>query len=155
MTDDWVSPRAGARRHGAIAAFLTIGALLAACSPTGRSGSTLRTFAADLAGGAKVCEVPEVSPGKAADLKVAIKVVNDGGWCGIRLHQPGPEPYAAGLLTARANHGNVTIHSVGDDTRIDYTPDRGYVGNDEFRVKLIPGDVTLNVSVAVMGTARA
>ena len=46
-------------------------------------------------------------------------------------------------------HGKVLIHSVGDDTRIDYTPDPRFSGNDAFTVKLIPGDATIRAGVAV------
>jgi hypothetical protein len=32
-------------------------------------------------------------------------------------------------------------------TRIDYTPNKGFVGTDAFAVKLIPGDATVRVAV--------
>jgi hypothetical protein len=38
---------------------------------------------------------------------------------------------------------------VGDETRIDYTPDRRFAGSDAFTVKLIPGDATIKVAVTV------
>ncbi len=41
------------------------------------------------------------------------------------------------------------IHEVGDDTRIDYTPDRRFTGSDSFTVKLIPGEERLKVAVTV------
>ena len=78
-----------------------------------------------------------------------MKVGNTGGWCGLSVHQAGPKPYDAGLLTGRPAHGSVTIHEVGDNTRIDYVPDRGYVGPDNFRVKLLPGDAVLQIAVEV------
>ena len=78
-----------------------------------------------------------------------MKVGNDGGWCGLRAQQAGDKPFEAGLLTVRPEHGDVLIHEVGDDTRIDYTPDRGFSGSDAFAVKVIPGDATINVAVAV------
>jgi hypothetical protein len=156
MTDIRVAPRAGtmrhvAGRHVAGIALLTTGLALAGCSstPQGPAGSTLRTYAIDLTGGAKVCEVPKVAPVAGAHSEAAIQVANDGGWCGIPVHQDGPKPYGAGLLMTRAAHGEVTIHEVGDDTRIDYTPDRGFAGKDAFVVKLIPGNATVHVAVTV------
>lgn len=131
-------------------ALLMGGALLQGCSqPAGPAASRLRVFAADTMGGAKVCVHPPVSPtpGRTSDL--LMKVGNTGGWCGLPVHQAGPKPYDAGLLTKRPAHGNVTIHGVGDDTRIDYVPDRGYVGQDSFQVKLLPGDAVLQVAVDV------
>ena len=80
-------------------------------------------------------------------MKVA---ANDGGWCAIPVHQDGPKPFEAGLLTARPAHGTVLIHEVGDDTQIDYTPDHGFAGSDSFAVKLVPqGDATIQVPVTV------
>ena len=138
-------------RHVAGAALVMTGLLLAGCSQkaAGPAGSKLRVYAADIAGAAKVCDVPRVNPATGAGSDVAMKVVNDGGWCAINVHQDGPKPYEAGLLTTRPNHGDVLIHEVGDNTRIDYTPDRGFAGNDSFSVQLIPGNASLRVSVTV------
>jgi hypothetical protein len=137
--------------HGAGTALLATGLVLAGCSQraAGPAGSRLRVYAADLAGAAKVCDVPKVNPAVGAGSEAPMKVVNDGGWCAISVHQDGPKPYEAGLLTTRPNHGNVLIHEVGDDTRIDYTPDRGFVGSDSFSVQLIPGNASIRVPVTV------
>ena len=62
-----------------------------------------------------------------------------------------PKPFEAGLLTVRPRHGTVLIHEVGDDTRIDYTPDRGFAGSDTFAVKLIPGNAAIQIAVTVTG----
>jgi hypothetical protein len=78
-----------------------------------------------------------------------MSVGNDGGWCAIHVSQAGPHPYDVGLLTARAAHGIVYVHPVGDDTRIDYTPKKGFTGSDAFNVKLVPGNAELHVTVAV------
>ncbi|MGD0108129.1 MAG: hypothetical protein ABSC06_29460 [Rhodopila sp.] len=126
------------------------GLLLAGCSKTEVStGPALRVYAADLTGGAKLCDAPKLQPVAGLGSEAPLIVVNDGGWCGIRVHQEGPKPFEAGLLTTRPNHGTVLIHEVGDDTRIDYTPDRGFAGNDAFVVKLIPGNATIDVGVTV------
>lgn len=151
MTDVQVATRASTVRRVAEAAFLMTGLALAGCShnASGPAASTLRVYAVDLAGGAKVCDVPKVNPVAGAQSDVAIKMVNGGGWCGLPVHQDGPKPFGAGLLETRAAHGDVLIHEVGDDTRIDYTPDRGFAGHDAFVVKLLPGDATVRVAVTV------
>jgi hypothetical protein len=135
-------------------AMVTVMTGVAALAGCGQNGPTsarqaLPVYAADVAGGAKVCEAPSVSlvPGKPT--AAAIKVGNDGGWCGLSVHQDGPKPFDVGLLTVRAEHGTVTVHSVGDNTRIDYVPDHGYVGPDSYGVSLLPGSATLKVAVTV------
>jgi hypothetical protein len=151
MTDIRVALHGGTMRHVAGTAFLLAGLALAGCSNNGAgpAGSTLRVYAVDLAGAARVCDVPKIDPVAGAKSDAVIKVVNDGGWCGLPVHQDGPKPFGAGLLLKRAAHGDVTIHEVGDNTRIDYTPDRGFAGNDSFSVKLIPGDATIQIAVTV------
>jgi hypothetical protein len=151
MTDVLVATRAGTIRRVAEAALLMTGLALAGCShpESGPTASTMRVYAADVTGGARVCDVSKIRPVAGARSEAAIKMANDGGWCGLPVHQEGPKPFGAGLLEKRAVHGDVLIHEVGDDTRIDYTPDRGFVGHDAFVVKLIPGDATVRVAVTV------
>lgn len=140
-------------------AALAGGLALAACSSTPNNiapvPSKLRVFAADVTGSTKTCEAPKPSPVPGQTTEVSIKQLNDGGWCAFLIHQDGPKPYDAGLLTARPAHGTVLIHQVGDDTRIDYTPDAGFAGNDSFAVKLLPGDATLHVAATVTPAAAA
>jgi hypothetical protein len=156
MTENRAAPRAGttwheAGRRVAGTTLLMTGLLLAGCSqnPGAPGGSKLRVYAADVTGAAKVCEAPKLNPAAGQITETALKVANDGGWCGLILNQDGPKPYDAGLLIARPAHGNVTIHEVGDNTRIDYTPDRGFSGSDSFAVKLVPGGGTIHVAVTV------
>jgi hypothetical protein len=92
--------------------------------------------------------VPKVAPAAGQETPAEVKVGNDGGWCGITVSDGG-KPYAAGLLTTAPAHGKVLIHTVGNDTRIDYTPERGFAGVDAFVVKLIPGDAMIRASVSV------
>jgi len=129
--------------------MLALAALtLQACSKgPGPTASGSRVYAADVTGAAKSCDVPSLSLTDGKTVTAAIKVTNDGGWCGITVAQPGPKPYASGLLTARPTHGKVFIHQVGDNTRIDYTPDRGFAGTDNFSVKLLPGEPLVHVTV--------
>jgi hypothetical protein len=122
--------------------------LLQACAQQGPSGPSVRMYASDLAGGAKKCSVPQVTPASGQQTPVAMTVGNDGGWCGITVANGG-RPFDAGLLATRATHGSVVIHTVGSNTRIDYTPDSRFTGSDTFAVRLLPGNATLQVSVTV------
>lgn len=150
MTENRPASFRGRMPRLAWTALLLSAGLLQACShPSGPTGPAVRIFAVDLAGAAKTCDAPRLSPTSGQKTAVAMKVGNDGGWCGIRVYQDGPRPFEAGLLETRPSHGSILIHEVGDDTRIDYTPDRHFAGNDAFAVKLIPGDATLNVTVTV------
>jgi hypothetical protein len=141
----------GRRRATNPAGWLAMAAtalLLQACAEKPPPGPAPRLFAADQAGGAKTCVVPKVTPVAGQETQVAVKVGNDGGWCGITVSNGG-KPFPAGLLTTTPMHGKVLIHTVGNDTRIDYTPERGFAGADAFNVKLIPGDATIRASVSV------
>ena len=122
--------------------------LLQACAEKPPSGPQARVFAADMAGAAKVCTAPPVTPAAGQTIDAAIKLGNDGGWCAITVNNSG-RPFDAGLLAAPAQHGKVLIHTVGNDTRIDYTPAARYAGADAFAVRLIPGDATIRVTVTV------
>ena len=129
-------------------AMATIALLLQACAQKAPSGPTARVFAADMTGAAKVCTVPPVTPAAGKTTDVAMKLGNDGGWCAITVNNNG-KPFDAGLLAAQASHGKVVIHTVGNDTRIDYTPTARYTGADAFSVRLIPGDAVIRATVAV------
>ncbi|MBW4091433.1 MAG: hypothetical protein HIU82_10025 [Proteobacteria bacterium] len=150
-----------APRRRALAGLAAAGALatlLAGCAAKPppplavRSGAPV--YAIDLTGGAKLCTAPQPQLAAGKTTVVAMRVGNDGGWCGIRLIQPGtaaePKPYAAGLLLAPALHGTVYIHTVGDLTRVDYTPRPGFTGPDHFTVALLPGHPVMKVSVTVV-----
>jgi hypothetical protein len=140
----------GARYAGIIAAGIIMmgtGVLIAGCAqPPAAPGP--RLFSVDLAGAAKGCAVSKVLPAAGQQVPVTMTVHNDGGWCAITVATNG-RPYDAGLLTIEPQHGKVLIHTVGDDTRIDYTPAAGYAGVDAFSVQLVPGSATLRTSVTV------
>jgi hypothetical protein len=125
-----------------------VGALLQACAPKPPPAPPARVFATDLEGAAKICEVPKIAPVAAEKAQVTIQVGNDGGWCGVAV-AAGGKPYAAGLLTAPPAHGRVLIHTVGDVTRVDYTPESQFFGPDGFTIQLLPGDAVLRVEVSV------
>ena len=118
----------------------------------GRS-SRLPTYSTDLAGKAAECTVSAVTlqDGKEA---TATMTTGGGGWCGI-LVRHNDDPFGAGLLTQAARGGSVYVHTVGDDTRVDYTPRAGTSGADSFTVKFIPGDATMRVTVTVDAPAPA
>lgn len=105
-------------------------------------------YSVDVNGGAKSCvsSSPDLSAGKAAT--ATMTVGNDGGWCGVTVSQGG-KPFTAGLVQTRAQHGQLNVHSVGDNTRVDYIPDPGYAGADSFAVRLVPGNPVLTVNVTV------
>ena len=124
---------------------LALLALQACTKPPPPAASGARIYAHDVTGKAAVCTVPEVQAADKQDRAVTI-ATGGGGWCGLTLRN-GNAPYAAGLLTQPARNGRVVIHTVGDDTRIDYTANPGPVAADSFAVRLIPGDATLHVSV--------
>ena len=138
-----------------VAAALALLGLLAGCAGPPKpqaSGPAPRLYAIDLQGAAKLCKVTQVKPQAGKTVAATMTIGNDGGWCAIAVHQTeagAPEPYAAGLLTARAAHGRVYIHTVGADTRIDYTPVAGYAGPDRFSVSLLPESAAIQVSVTV------
>ncbi len=122
--------------------------LLQACAQRPPAAPGARVFQADLVGGAKSCTVPKVTPAAGQETPVAISMGNDGGWCAITVDNNG-KPFDAGLLTSEPAHGKVYIHTVGDETRIDYTPNPRFAGTDAFAVRLLPGGAVLRASVAV------
>jgi hypothetical protein len=121
--------------------------LLQACADKPQATGA-RLFAADMTGAAKSCTVPSVTPSAGGETAVPMAVRNDRGWCAITVSNGG-RPYSAGLLVNEPAHGKVFIHTVGDTTRIDYTPDARYAGADAFSVKLIPSDAVVRASVTV------
>jgi hypothetical protein len=132
-------------------------ATLGACTTPPPARSTARVFFVDTQGGARACTVP-TSLALAADrvTDAQMTVGNDGGWCGVTVSQPGPRPYAAGLVSTRPQHGRVHVRTVGDVTRVDFYPDAGFVGTDSFTVTLLPGSHRLRVAVTVQpGPAAA
>jgi hypothetical protein len=136
-------------RRAAWLALALAGAVLQGCAEKpAPAQSQTRLFASDFQGGAKSCVVPKPRLDAGKEVSATMQVGNDGGWCGITVAQDG-KPYAAGLLSQAPDHGNVYIHPVGDDTRIDYTPERGFSGTDTFVVKLLPGNPMLHVAVTV------
>jgi hypothetical protein len=137
------------RRHTThILALAAMGALLQGCAPK-PSGPAVRLFEADFKSAAKTCQTPkpDTIPGKTID--ASMKVSSDGGWCGLSVANGG-RPFDAELLTAAPAHGKVYVHRVGNDTRIDYTPEAGFTGADAFTVQLLPNDASVHVGVTAV-----
>lgn len=119
---------------------------LAACAPqaSGPAGSRNPIFAIDMAGKAASCTAPDVELSQGKDSTATI-TTGGGGWCGIAVTMGG-NAVTAGLLTQAPHAGKVHVHTVGDVTRVDYTP-AGPATADAFAVKFIPGDETMRVTV--------
>ncbi len=129
----------------ALACLVATGFLAQGCAMQGGGNGV---FAIDMAGGARTCVAPAATPADGQAVVAQMQVSNEGGWCGI-LTARGGAPYASYLLAGRPLHGRVFAHRVGNNTRIDYFPDRGYVGTDSFAVRLIPGQATIQGAVNV------
>jgi hypothetical protein len=78
------------------------------------------------------CQIPPFSGSSSAQGSVAtMSVVNDGQPCGITLYGVPAErrnPATRGVITDAPKHGKAEF--VG--ARVQYTPEAGYVGDDEF-----------------------
>ena len=82
-----------------------------------------------------------------------IAMTNDG-WCGVFTADKDGQPFSLGLVKTRPSHGRVYIQPIGRQTRVEYTPNNGYVGADTFAVSLRSrtagvADSALTVNVAV------
>lgn len=141
--------RAPRRQSLLMGVALTFAVFAAGCQDGKIAAAGPRIFAADLAGKAKACTAPAVQLVDAKPTAAELTIGNDGGWCGIGLAQASRRPYAAGLVQARASHGQVFVRTVGDETRVDYTPDANFTGKDHFAVRFLPGNAVLNVAVTV------
>jgi hypothetical protein len=123
------------------------GFLIQGCAP--RAPAWNGIYAIDAAGQAKTCVAATVSPPDGQTVQAQVQVSDEGGWCGEILNRGGVA-YDSYLLVTRPSHGRVFAHHVGTNTRIDYTPDPGYVGTDSFAVRLIPGNAIYQETVTVV-----
>jgi hypothetical protein len=127
-----------------------LSALGAACAPKQQAAAPgPRIYAVDVQGRSALCDVPQkVSLAAGRPTEAAMTLDNDGGWCGIATDRAGP-----GLVTAKPANGRLHVRKVGATTRVDYIPDRGFVGTDTFAVKLLPDQAELKVAATVQGSA--
>jgi hypothetical protein len=126
---------------------------LQACAPQQQQAAAPgpRIYAVDVQGRSTLCDVPQkVSLAAGRQTEAAMTMDNDGGWCGVVTDRAGP-----GLVVAKPANGRLNVRKVGATTRVDYIPDRGFVGTDSFAVKLLPDQAELRVSATVQGSATA
>jgi hypothetical protein len=135
----------------ALAALAGLAAFQAACAPRQQAAAPgPRIYAVDMQGRSSLCDTPPgVNLAAGRPTEATMVMGNDGGWCGIRTDRAG-----AGLVTAKPAHGRLHIRKVGATTRVDYIPDRGFVGTDTFAVKLLPDQAELRVAATVQGTSQ-
>ena len=136
-------------RWGQAGLCLAAALLVQGCDQQQTAAAWSGTYAVDMAGAARVCAAPPTaSPPDGQTVAAQMQVSNEGGWCGISANRGGA-PLASYLVVGRPAHGKVFAHRVGTNTRIDYTPDRGYVGADGFSVRLVPGNAVIQAAVSV------
>jgi hypothetical protein len=126
-----------------------LGLVLAGCAEIHTSAPDAVTgtvYSTDVVNKASVCTAAPLSAVKDGSTVPVTISTGGGGWCGVTLSQGG-RPYSAGLLTKRARAGKVLVHTVGNTTRVDYTPAERAVVPDSFSIRLIPGDAILQVTV--------
>ena len=124
---------------------------LQACAPQQQQAAAPgpRIYAVDVQGRSALCDVPQkVALAAGGSTEAAMTMDNDGGWCGISTDRAGP-----GLVVAKPSNGRLNVRKVGATTRVDYIPDRGFVGTDTFAVKLLPDQAELKVAATVQGSA--
>jgi hypothetical protein len=102
---------------------------------------------------AAICTVTPFTVKTGGSADVAMTVSHEGGYCATALTSDGGQPYDAGLVPVPALHGIPLVTHYNGRTSVEYAPQPGYVGHDNFIVKLIvrgrSGYTTLNVSVTV------
>jgi hypothetical protein len=144
-----------------LAAFLSLGALLAGCAkpppPVVEAPPPLPPHL-----GPPPAATCVVAPFKVADggtAAVNMKISNDGGYCAATLTAASGQPFDAPLVPAKPAHGDEEVVKYNGKTSVEYVAKPGYVGPDAFVVHLIvkgqPGFTTLNVAVDVVGAPAA
>jgi hypothetical protein len=125
-----------------------IGLILQGCAatPPVASRSHAIIYSTDMVNKAASCSFTPLAAVADGSVNKVAMTTGGGGWCGFGVELDS-HPYTAGLLIQGAKNGKVHIHTVGDDTRIDYTPERAPAGPDSFTVRLLPGSATIEVSV--------
>ena len=102
---------------------------------------------------AKACTPTNPDFTKPGPYGATIAMTNDG-WCGVFAVERDGRPFSLGLVPVRPAHGRVFIQKIENATRVEYTPDDGYVGTDAFTVALRSNqsetaDTPMAVSVVV------
>ena len=131
-------------------------AIAAAIAVTGCAQQpTLVTAAAQESneGIAKTCTPSPVDFGAGSTATATVTMTNDG-WCGLHTKDKNGQPFKFGLVKTKPQHGYILIQKIGGETRIEYTAENRYVGNDKFSVALASNqpnapDSTIEVAVSV------
>lgn len=123
---------------------------LQACAPQATRTPT-RQYFVDQGGIAPTCTTSKIELKDGQEATAEMTVGGGAGRCSFSFSRDG-NPYGAGLLTLRPEHGKVYVHTVGDDTRIDYTPQPTHSGPDRFVVTLVPGNASLRVNVTAIAS---
>jgi hypothetical protein len=92
-----------------------------------------------------------VKTGGSADVRMIVS--HEGGYCAATLVADSGQPYDAPLVPVPSLHGIPRVVRYAGKTSVEYAPQPGFVGHDNFVAQLIvrgqPGYTTLNVSVTV------
>lgn len=84
---------------------------------------------------ARSCTFTPVTPVPGGAANSTITMTNDG-WCAVRVTERDGQPFLLGLVRQRPEHGRVLIEKLGGQSRLEYTADPGYVGQDRFSAAL-------------------
>ena len=98
---------------------------------------------------AAVCDAPAPSLPASGSVGANMRMSADGGFCAFHFSQDGDTPYAAGLVTRVAQHGQTLIYNYNGATVVSYTPTAGYIGPDSVTIELVPGSGRPRASVMV------
>ncbi len=141
-----------------LAGLAVAAALVQGCTPQA-DRATVAPPAPDLYGRtrAAVCRVTPISLKDGGESTTTMTVVNDGGFCSIALSDAAGRPFQVGLVIAQPQHGKPLVHTNGNRTDVDYTPNPGFTGADSFVVRLRTPtvDSLLHVTVAVTAVGEA
>jgi hypothetical protein len=129
-------------------------ALAQGCAPKQPARQPARQYFVDQGGIAPTCTTSAVNLKDGQETSAEMTVGGGAGRCSFSLSRDG-RAFGVGLLNKRPEHGKVYIHTVGDDTRIDYTPEATYGGPDTFTVALVPGNPSLRVAVTAIRSRSA
>ncbi len=100
------------------------------------------------------CNVAPFHVADGGSATVEITLSNEGGYCAATLTAANGQPYDAPLVPVLPTHGTPRVMKYNGKTSVEYAPESGFVGKDNFTVRLIlkgtPAVTTLNVGVTVV-----
>lgn len=108
---------------------------------------------------ASVCDAPAPTLSSGGVVGATMRMSADGGFCAAHFSEPGQMPYAAGLVTRIAQHGQTLIYNYNGATVVNYTPTAGYLGPDSVTIELVAGPgqprSTVNLAITVGTSAKS